>query len=80
MEEDSIDYDMTYKVIIEFLHLGFNIFKEVKRITRQGFIFVLNKDSHTYPRFYRYQIKANKFNLKHVEKFANDYTLIHAVN
>ena len=80
MERNSIDYAITYSATIELLHPGFNIFKELKRITRKGFIFVLNEDGHTYPRFYRYQIKANKFNLKYVEKFSNNYTLIHAEN
>lgn len=80
MEENSIDYAITYSATIELLHPGFNIFKELKRITRKGFIFVLSEDGYTYPRFYRYQIKANEFNLKYVEKFANNLTLIHAEN
>ena len=78
MEENSIDYAITYSATIELFHPGFNIFKELRRVTRKGFIFVLNEYGHTYPRFYRYQIKANKFNFKYLESFTKSLTLIHA--
>lgn len=78
MKPNSIDYVITYSATVELLHPSFNIFKELKRITRKGFIFVINENGHSYPRFYRYQIKANKFKLKYIESFSEHLTLIHA--
>ena len=79
MRNESIDYAITFTATIELMHPGFNIFKELNRVIRKGFIFVLDENGHTFPRFYRYQIKSNKFKLKYIKKLGTDYTLIHAV-
>ena len=78
MKDESIDYAITYSATIELIHPGFNIFKELNRITRKGFIFVLNENGHSYPRFYRYLIKANKFKIKNLISYGDNLTLIHA--
>lgn len=77
-ENNSIDYAITVSATIEQFHPGFNLFKELYRITRKGFIFVLNENGHDFPRFYRYLIKADGFKL--ISKMKHDNcTLMHAV-
>ena len=78
LENQSIDYAITFTATIELLHPGFNIFKELHRTTRNGFIFLLNENAHSYPRFYRYLIKKNKFRIKNLINFPENLTLIHA--
>tara|TARA_A100001035_G_scaffold12861_1_gene8937 strand:+ start:671 stop:1357 length:687 start_codon:yes stop_codon:yes gene_type:complete len=78
MEDKSIDYAITYSATIELFHPGFNIFSELYRITRKGFIFALNENAQAYPRFYRYLIKSNNFKLISTLKHGKNLTLIHA--
>ena len=77
-ENNSIDYAITVSATIEQFHPGFNLFKELYRISRKGFIFVINENGHDFPRFYRYLIKSNGFKLISIMKNYN-CTLIHAV-
>ena len=57
------DYAITFGATIELIHPGFKIFEELKRILKKGFIFVINENGHTYPRFYRYQIESSGFEI-----------------
>ena len=75
----SFDYALTYTATIELMHPNFQIFKELKRIVRKGFIFVLNESAHTYPRFYRHQINSNGFKFKYLQKMPANLTLIHCI-
>ena len=75
----SFDYALSYTASIELMHPNFQIFKELKRIVRKGFIFVLNESAHTYPRFYRYQIKSNGFTFKYLQNMPANLTLIHCI-
>ena len=75
----SFDYALTYSATIELMHPNFRIFKNLQRIIRKGFIFVINEWSHSYPRYYRYQIKNNGFYIKYHQKFQEDLTLLHCM-
>ena len=78
MDDNSIDYSITLSATIELFHPGFNLFRELYRISRKGFIFVISENSHDFPRFYRYLIKTNGFKLICTDKHSNS-TLIHAI-
>ena len=79
MKDKSLDYAITYSASIELAHPSFDIFKELFRVTKKGFIFMLDENGHAFPRFYRNQIKSNKFRLKNIQKYGKSLTLIHAV-
>ena len=64
------DYAITFAGTIELMHPGFKIFEELNRIIKKGFIFAINENGHTYPRFYRYQIESNGFKIIKHEKIA----------
>lgn len=57
------DWAITYSATIELIHPEFDIFKTLSQKIKKGLIFVLNEKEHTYPRFYRYLIKRNGFNI-----------------
>ena len=78
MDNNSIDYAITVSATIELFHPGFNLFKELYRITRKGFIFVIDENGQAFPRFYRYLIKKNNFKLISTLKHKN-VTIIHAL-
>ena len=78
MDDNSIDYAITVSATIELFHPGFNLFSELYRITRKGFIFVISENGQAFPRFYRYLIKSNNFKLVATIKYAN-VSLIHAI-
>ena len=69
------DYSITLGATIELMHPGFKIFKELRRILKKGFIFAINENGHSYPRFYRYQIESNGFKIIKCEEF-NDVTIL----
>ncbi len=73
------DYAITYSATIELINPGFKIFKELRRLLKKGFIFVLNENGHSYPRFYRHQIKSNGFEIKHIENISSDLKLYHCL-
>ena len=79
LDKESIDYSITFTATIEHFHPGFNLFKELYRISRKGFIFIINENGHKYPRFYRYLISENNFKIKKLITFQQDITLIHAI-
>ena len=76
---NAFDYAITFSATIELMHPGFNIFKELNRLVNKGFIFVINEDGHSYPRFYRYQIQSNGFEIKNIQKHKNNLKLYHCV-
>ena len=78
-DEKFFDYALTYSATIELINPGFKIFKELNRILNKGFIFVLNENEHTYPRFYKYQIKSSGFKIKNIEKLSKSLNLYHCV-
>ena len=50
---ECIVYAITFSASIELLHPSFNLFEEIYRITKKGFIFAINENKHTYPLFFR---------------------------
>ena len=78
-DDRFFDYAITYSATIELIHPGFKIFEELYRILKKGFIFVLNENGHSYPRFYRYQIKSSGFKIKNIEKLGNFLNLYHCI-
>ncbi len=76
-EANYFDYAITYTATIELMHPSFNIFKELYRVTKKGFIFALNENKHTYPRFYRYLIKRSGFKEIKIFKLNKSITLLH---
>ena len=78
-DEKFFDYAITYSATIELMNPGFKIFEELHRIIAKGFIFVLNENEHSYPRFYRYQIKSSGFKIKNIEKLSKSLNLYHCV-
>lgn len=77
--ESSFDYAITFSATIELFHPGFDIFKELYRILNKGFIFVINENGHTYPRFYRNQIISRGFEIRKVNKLNKDLTLLECI-
>ncbi|WP_320664962.1 class I SAM-dependent methyltransferase [Prochlorococcus sp. MIT 1223] len=73
------DYAITYTASIELLHPNFNIFNELYRITRKGFIFVIAENLHYYPRFYRLMIKRAGFTKEKTLKISPTLTLMHYI-
>ena len=78
-EASSFDYAITFSATIELIHPGFDIFKELYRVVNKGFIFIINENGHTYPRFYRYQINSNGFKIRNCKKFTEDLTLLDCI-
>ena len=69
------DYSITLGATIELMHPGFKIFEELRRILKKGFIFAINENGHSYPRFYRHQIESNGFEIIQCEEF-KDMTIL----
>ena len=78
-ESSSFDYAITFSATIELIHPGFDIFKELYRIVNKGFIFIINENGHSYPRFYRYQINSRGFVIRNCERFSKDLTLLDCI-
>ena len=76
-EANYFDYAITYTATIELMHPSFNIFEELYRVTKKGFIFALTENKHTYPRFYRYLIKRSGFKEIKIFKLNKSITLLH---
>lgn len=76
-DENFFDYAITYSATIELINPGFKIFEELNRILKKGFIFVLNENGHSYPRFYKYQIKSSGFKIKNIKKLSKSLNLYH---
>ena len=73
----SIDYAITYSASIELIHPSFNLFKELQRVVKKGFIFVLSENQHYYPRFYRFLIKRAGFRKVKILDLGKDFILYH---
>ena len=76
IKSSSFDYAITFSATIELIHPGFDIFKELYRVVDKGFIFIINENAHSYPRFYRYQINSRGFKIINCKKFSEDLTLL----
>ena len=76
-DDNSIDYAITFSATIELFHPNFNLFKELHRITRKGFIFAINENGQAYPRFYRYLIKSAGFKKINIIKINSAINLLH---
>lgn len=76
-KRNSYDYAITWGATIELMHPSFLLFKELHKLTRKGFIFVINENKHTYPRFYRYIIKSAGFIPKKILCLSPNHTLLH---
>jgi len=75
---NAIDFAMTYSATIELIHPSFNIYKELSRICKKGFIFALNEGGHSYPRFYRYLSLRYGFRRHTISKLGSSgLTLMH---
>ena len=74
---ECMDYAITFSATIELLHPSFNLFEEIYRITKKGFIFAINENKHTYPRFYRYLIKKAGFKKISIFKISPSIKLLH---
>ena len=79
LDDKSIDYFITYSATIELIHPNFDLFAEMKRICRVGFIFALNENGHTYPRFYRLLAMINGFRNFKIFKLGNNLTVLHFI-
>jgi len=76
--DNAVDYAITYSATIELLNPCFNIYRELSRICRKGFIFALNEDGHSYPRFYRYLPLRYGFKTIKISKLSSSgLTLMH---
>ena len=76
---DSFDYAITFSATIELIHPGFDLFKELYRVLNKGFVFIINENGHTYPRFYRHQLRSKGFRIIKSKKFGRDLTLLDCV-
>lgn len=76
----SMDYAITYTASIELIHPNFKLFEELNRITRKGFIFVINENKQGYPRFYRYLIEKAGFKKVKINKVSPGINLLHFKN
>lgn len=70
MPSNSIDYAITYSASIELIHPSFDLFKELNRVTKKGFIFAIHEYGHSYPRFYRYLATKNMFHPVTIKKLS----------
>jgi len=78
LPDNSVDYVITYSATVELLHPSFNIYKELFRVCRKGYIFALREDGHSYPRFYRYLSLRYGFRAHTVSKLGSSgLTLMH---
>jgi SAM-dependent methyltransferase len=61
----SKKYDLVFTVgsTIEEVHPGFDIIKECCRVSNKYVFLLIHENSHAYPRFYRYELKKNKFEI-----------------
>ena len=75
----SFDYAITFSATIELMHPGFDIFRELYRVLNKGFIFVINENGHTYPRFYRNQINSRGFEIRNIKNLNKDLTLLECI-
>ena len=75
--ENSYDYAITWGATIELIHPSFLLFEVLNKITRKGFIFIINENKHTYPRFYRHIIRSSGFTPKKILSLSPDFTLLH---
>ncbi len=75
--KNSYDYAITWGATIELIHPSFLLFEKLYKITRKGFIFMINENKHTYPRFYRHIIKSSGFTPKKILCLSPDFTLLH---
>lgn len=76
-KNNSFDFAITFTATIELIHPSFDIFEELYRITKKGFIFAISENKHTYPRFYRYLIKKAGFKKINIYKLNQSITLLH---
>lgn len=77
LEDNSIDYCITFSATIELLHPNFDLFFELSRICRKGFIFAVNENGHTYPRFYRTLAVLNGFRKVSIFELRDDLYVLH---
>lgn len=77
LKDKSIDYCITYSATIELVHPSFNLFSELSRVCKKGFIFALNENGHTYPRFYRLLALVNGFNKVEIFKLGNNLNVLY---
>ena len=61
--DSSFDWAYTHTATIELIHPSFNIYGHLKRILTKGFIFLINENGHSYPRFYTYLAEKSGFRL-----------------
>ncbi len=76
-QENSYDYAITWGATIEIIHPSFLLFEVLYKITKKGFIFIINENKHSYPRFYRHIIKSSGFTPKKILCLSPDLTLLH---
>jgi SAM-dependent methyltransferase len=58
-------YDLVFTVgsTIEEIHPSFDIIKESCRVSKKYVFLLIHENSHAYPRFYRYEIRKNRFKI-----------------
>ena len=62
-EDSSFEWAYTHTATIELIHPSLNIYGHLKRILTKGFVFLINEDGHSYPRFYTYLAEKSGFRL-----------------
>ena len=60
---NSFDWAYTHTATIELIHPSFDLYNHLKRILVKGFIFLLDENGHTYPRFYTFLSRKSSFKL-----------------
>lgn len=58
-------YELVFTVgsTIEEVHPSFDIIKNICRVSNKYLFLLIHENSHAYPRFYRYEIKKNNFEI-----------------
>ena len=78
-ESSSFDYAITFSATIELIHPDLIFLRNFYRIVKKGFIFIINENGHSYPRFYRYQIISKSFKIRNCKRFSKDLTLLDCI-
>ena len=60
---NSFDFAITMSASLELLDPTVNIFHNISRVVNKGAVFIINKDCHTWPRFWDYGFRHNGFKI-----------------
>jgi SAM-dependent methyltransferase len=74
-KQENLSFDITYTIgaTIELIHPSFDIISHMCRVTKEYIFLLIGEDHHAYPRFYRYEIKKNNFEIVDIKLFDDNY-------